>query len=142
MFRGMKSSMKTSLLLVFAALAAFSLPGASPTKPPSDPIIISLADVLPAHVQLKVLPDETSAHLIFYFARKTKRLVDAIVRKGSDGPVDIVDGPKLIGKAKQIVGTSEFTSGKKQKVYGLILTFDSVEEAERVAKAMQPVEKR
>lgn len=133
--------MKSSLLLVIAALVAFSLLGASSSKSPPDPIIIKLADVLPARIHVTVQSDETSAHLTFYFARKSKRAVDAIELKGGGRPVHIVDGARLIGKAKHIVGGSEFTSLKKEKMYGLILKFDSVEEAERVARAMQPPER-
>jgi hypothetical protein len=133
-------AMRYLLSITALLLASSSLLGRTPGKSASEPDVINIEDVSREFVHVEIREDTKGAHLSFVFEKKSKREVYAFLARNAGRPVRIKDGPDLIAKCRA-VGTSEWRSKERRMRYGLILAFDSIEDAERTARAIRPLGK-
>lgn len=87
-------------------------------------------------MHVRPLTNTAGALLTIFLAGKSKREVDQLWWDSQRRSVYFIDGQKLIGEST-VAGSSEGTEPDKSKRYGLILAFDSIGDAERVAQAIR-----
>jgi len=119
-----------ALLLVLIAVAA--------TPPKEKPVVavVRLADIDRESVRVRTSSEDPGARLSFLFREKDAQEVRRLYFDTESRLVRIKDGPVIVTETK-ISGIIEHeTKAKRQS--GLILSFNTVEEANRVAATLRP----
>ncbi len=120
----------TAVALVFIAVAA--------TPPKEKPVVavVRLADIDRESVRVRTSSGDPSAQLSFLFRDKDAEQVRRLYFATKSHLVRIKDGPVIITETK-LAGIVEGETKAKQQS-GLILSFNTVEEANRVAATLRP----
>jgi hypothetical protein len=122
---------------VFALLAAMmSLAASAPEKPQPPPLIIHVNDLDRASVRVREEAGQKGAQLSFLDRDKDPTEARALFRKTRSRRARILDEEKLVGEA-DLWGIMEHEDHGKRKG-GLILTFERLEDANRIASELRP----
>jgi len=109
---------------------------ATPLKEKPEMVVVRVVDIDRESVRVRTSRDVTSALLSFLFRDKDAQQVRRLYFATKSRLVRITDGPVVIVETR-ISGTVE-DEAKGKKRGGLILSFNTVEEANRVAAALRP----
>jgi hypothetical protein len=119
-----------------AAILVLFVAAATPPKGKFEPTIIPIADIDRESVRVRTSTGETGARLSFLFRDKDAQQARRTFFVSKARQVRITDGAAVITETKLSgIVEQEF---KTKKRGGLILSFDTVEEATRVATALRP----
>ncbi len=128
-----------SIVATGSILAGGVCPCSAQQSEPLDPIVVKIADLQREDFLFQpTRREDGGVWLCLLFERKGKAEVDALRKEGlrKNRPVHIIDGTNLVSKCTILGGAhSQKTNGEILR-YGLILGFDSLEHAERVATAV------
>ena len=125
-----------ALLAVGLAFLALALPIRAAQRPKAEktPIVVSVDDIERDSVRVDIGRDKQRAFLRFAFRSKTRREVEKMFFRAKPLHVRVMDGTKLIAESKRVA----LAGDKGKKTGGLVLTFESIEEARRAATALRP----
>jgi len=98
------------------------------------PVVVAVDDIDRDSVRLDIGRDKSRVFLRFAFRSKTRREVEKMFFRAGTLHVRVMDGTKLITESKRVALAGD--AGKKTG--GLVLTFESIEEARRAATALRP----
>jgi hypothetical protein len=139
----LSKKMKTRFLKVWFAASSVSLivlallvTAATPPKGKPEPTIIPIADIDRESVRVRTSAGERGAQLSFLFRDKDAQQARRTFFASKARQVRITDGVAIITETK-LSGIVEHEINAKKRG-GLILSFDTVEEANRVATALRP----
>ena len=118
------------------AILALFVPAATPAKEKSEATIILIADIDCASVRVRPPKCGIGARLSFLFRDKDAQEARRIFDTSRARRVRITDGAAVITETK-LAGIVVHEIKTKQRG-GLILLFDTVEEANRVETALRP----
>ena len=118
------------------AMLALSLVAAAPRKETPKPTVIVVADIDRASVHVRTLENEIGAQLSFLFRDKDAQQARRVFFTNRTRRVRITDGASVITETK-LSGIVEHEA-KTKKRGGLILSFETAEEANKVAAALRP----
>ena len=117
-------------------LAAFVIAAAPPPKDKPEPTVIPLADIDRASVRVQTSKNEPGAQLSFLFRDKDAQQARRTFFTSKARRVRITDGVTVVTETKLSgIVEQEF---KAKKRGGLVLSYDTVEEANRVAADLRP----
>jgi len=119
-----------------AVMLVLFVAAATPPKEKSEPTIIPVADIDRASVRVRTSKGETGAQVSFLFRDKDAQEARRAFFTSRARQVRITDGVTVVTETK-LSGIVEHEI-KTRKKGGLILSFDTVEEANRVATALRP----
>jgi hypothetical protein len=118
------------------AILALFVTAAAPPKDKPEPTVIPVADIDRASVRVRTSKDESGAQLSFLFQDKDAQQARRTFFTSKARRVRITDGVAVITETK-LSGIVEHEF-KTKKRGGLILSYDTEEEANAVAAALRP----
>jgi hypothetical protein len=124
----------TGFGIVFAASASLA---ATPSKRAAEPAVIQVKDIDRESVNVSTSRGEPSAQLRFLFRAKDPSQARTIFFGSKARRLRIMDGTSVIVETK-LSGIITYQTERKEKKGGLVLSFDTVEEANRAAVALRP----
>ena len=121
---------------VIALLFGLSAIAATSPKENLESAVLSVSEIDRASVKVHAPKHETAVQLIFLFRDKDAQQALRIFWASKTGRLRITDGTTVIVETKMLGIAESDAFGKKRG--GLILSFASLEEANRVATALRP----
>ena len=125
---------KTTPVIIAAILALFVV-AATPSKDKTEAPVIRISEIDRDSVRVVPPKGEGTARLSFLFRNTDAHEAGSIVKKARR--VRITDGATIVTETKLAGIIQHDVSGKRRS--GLVLLFDSVEEANRVAAVLRPI---
>jgi hypothetical protein len=130
--------MKTNSAILLLLLSLMPAPSAEPAWTN----VVNVSEVDPRSVSL-IRPDLPQPNVIFDFVSKSPQEVRAIVRQHQGAPVLVMKDGHVLAKAPGCTGHLGPVGADKHLDYvGLVLVFDSLDEARRAEKALKHVDEK